>query len=513
MKTCGYRAPVLSLMLSVTACATAGSSPERTAVRTAPPNFVFIMADDLGYGDIEPYGQTLIQTPSLSRMAREGMRFTQFYSASTVCAPARSSLMTGQHTGRTPIRGNKEIMPIGQEPLPAEAVTVAEVLREAGYATGAFGKWGLGGPGTEGVPTRQGFDEFYGYLDQRRAHFFYPEFLFRGEEREPLQGNRVRPSERAVGAGWVVERGVYSHDAIAAEALAFIDRNRDRPFFLYLPFTIPHAELEAPEDAFAPYLDASGQSVFREVPYAGEGYGPQAKPRAAYAAMVTRMDRDVGRILDRLNELGIAENTFVFFTSDNGPHREGGHDPDFFNGTGPLRGYKRDLYEGGIRVPMLVWGPGRVPSGLVSDHVWTLWDVMPTLAGLAGARVPEGIDGLDMASSFTARGPAPQHEHLYWEFHEQGGKQAVRKGDWKAVRLDIVRNPRAPIELYDLAADLAEQHDIAVLHPEIVREMEEIMVRDRTASELFPALDVVGARGATRSTRPPAANSPRPPVP
>jgi arylsulfatase A len=488
---------ILLVVLGAATCAPAGSSSRPSAAPERPPNIVFIMVDDLGYGEIEPYGQTRIQTPSLSRMAEEGMRFTQFYSASTVCAPARSSLMTGQHTGRTPIRGNKEHLPIGQEPLPAGTMTVARMLKDAGYVTGIFGKWGLGYPGSEGVPTRHGFDEFYGYLDQRRAHHFYPEFLFRGEEREVLAGNRVMPKENTVGSGWPIERGTYSHDVIAAEGLSFLERHRDVPFFLYLPFTIPHADLDAPEDAFAPYLDANGASIFEEVPFrptGGRGYAPQEMPRAAFAAMVTRLDRDVGRILDRLRELGLDDNTYVFFTSDNGPHREGGHDPDYFNGNGPLRGYKRDLYEGGIRVPMLVWAPGQVPAGHSSDHVWTLWDVLPTLAGLAGVQPPQGIDGLDMTSAFTGRGTPPRHPHLYWEFHEQGGKQAVRRGDWKAVRLDVVRNPRGPIELYDLATDPGEQRDIAAQHPEIVRQMEAIMVGERTDSELFPALNVVGAQ-------------------
>ena len=493
-----YRALRALLIAGAAACAPGGSSPVDRVAPTRPPNLVFIMADDLGYGDIEPYGQTRIRTPNLSRMAREGVRFTQFYSASTVCAPARSSLMTGQHTGHTPIRGNREVLPLGQEPLPAAAITVAEVLRQAGYVTGAFGKWGLGGPGTEGAPTRQGFDEFYGYLDQRRAHFYYPEFLFRGEQRETLPGNRVRPSEQAVGAGWALQRGIYSHDAIAREALAFIDRNRHRPFFLYVPFTIPHAELQAPDDAYSPYVDAHGESIFPETPYPGQHYGPQARPRATYAAMVTRMDRDVGRIIDRLQELGLADKTYVFFTSDNGPHREGGHDPDFFDGNGPLRGDKRDLYEGGIRVPMLVWAPGRVPAGRTSNHVWTLWDALPTLAGLAGAPVPDHIDGLDMTNALTGRAPAPQHEFLYWEFHEQGGKQAVRQGDWKAVRLDLTSNPRTPIELYDLAVDPGEQRDVAAQHPRIVRDLEAIMIREHTNSAVFPALNGVGGTDRRR---------------
>jgi arylsulfatase A len=477
------------VLLALGACGCAGAG-RQTAEPVERPNIVFIIADDLGYGDIGPYGQTRIQTPHLDRMAREGVRFTQFYSGSPVCAPARSTLMTGQHTGHTPIRGNKPAPPIGQEPLPAEAVTLAEVLKEAGYVTGAFGKWGLGGPGTEGSPIRQGFDEFFGYLDQSRAHFYYPEFLFHGEERAPLPGNRVRPDPRLEGAGWVVERGVYSHDTIAAAALDFIERHRDRPFFLYVPFTIPHAELEAPADAYAPYVDASGQSVFEERPYPGEHYGPQPMPRATYAAMITRMDRDVGRILDKLKELGLDRKTIVFFTSDNGPHREGGHDPEYFDSNGPLRGIKRDLYEGGIRVPMLVWWPGTVPAGATSDHVWAMWDVLPTLAELAGARVPEGIDGLSMVAALTGRGRPPEHRYLYWEFYEQGSRQAVRVGRWKAVRQPMLTGP---IELYDLENDPGEQRDVAAEHPEIVARLRAYMDEAHTPSPIWTPPTRVGA--------------------
>ena len=469
----------------------------------APPsdaralNVVFIIADDLGYGDVGAYGQRKILTPRLDRMAREGTRFTQFYAGSPVCAPSRSALMTGQHTGHTPIRGNKEILPIGQEPLPAASVTLAEVLKQAGYTTGAFGKWGLGGPGTEGSPIRQGFDHFFGELDQRRAHFYWPEFLFRGDERVPMP-NRVRPEPRTVGAGQAIERGRYSHDLIAEEALAFLDQHRARPFFLYVPFTIPHAELEVPADAYAAYVDASGKSIFPETPYAGEHYGSQPIPRATYAAMISRMDRDVGRILDRLTQYGLDRNTVVFFTSDNGPSIEGGIDPVFFDSNGPLRGVKRDVYEGGIRVPMIVWGPGRVPAGRTSDQVWAMWDVLPTVAELTGARAPGGIDGISMAAAITGRGAAPQHESLYWEFHEQGGRQAVRRGNWKAVRLGVSENPRAPIELYDLATDPGEERDVAARHPDVVREMDAVMAREHTDSELFPALN--GVASAARRT-------------
>jgi arylsulfatase A-like enzyme len=456
-----------------------GACASRVAV---PPNIVVIMADDLGYGDIGPYGQRKIRTPRLDQMAADGTRFTQFYAGSTVCAPSRSVLMTGQHTGRTPIRGNKEVKPIGQEPLPASAITVAEVLRAAGYATGVFGKWGLGGPGSEGAPTRQGFDAFFGYLDQRRAHFYYPEFLFRGDERVPLPGNKTRPDPRTVGAGWPLERGRYSHDAIADEALAFIERHRDEPFFLYVPFTIPHAELQVPDDALKPYLDERGKSVFPEQPFPGNHYSPQPMPRAVYAAMITRLDRDVGRILDKLRALGLDKNTIVFFTSDNGPHQEAGHDPEFFDSNGPLRGIKRDLYEGGIRVPMIAWGPGTVPARRVSDQVWAMWDILPTVAELAGAKSPSGIDGLSMVQAITGRGQRREHAYLYWEFYERGSAQAVRAGKWKAVRKPMLAGP---IELYDLETDAGEERNIAARHPDVVERLRAHMDEAHTPSAVW----------------------------
>lgn len=471
-----------ALACILAACAQAPApAPVSEPPADRPPNLIFIMADDLGWGDIQPNGQEKIQTPSLARMAREGTRFTAFYAGSTVCAPSRSVLMTGQHTGHTPVRGNQELLPIGQTPLPEEALTIAEVLKAAGYATGAFGKWGLGAPDSEGLPTRQGFDEFFGYLDQRRAHFYYPEFLWRNEERVPLP-NRTRPTENTVGAGWAIEKEEYSHDRIAEEALDFIDSHAAEPFFLYVPFTIPHAEINAPADAFEPYLDANGESIFPETPFPGAHYGPQPMPHAAYAAMVTRMDRDVGRILDRLREHGIDDNTIVLFTSDNGPSVEGGSDPEFFRSSGPFRGLKRDLYEGGIRVPMIAWGPGRVREGRVSDHVWAMWDVLPTFAELAGTRAPAQIDGLSMAAALLGRGNAPTHDHLYWEFYERGSAQAVRMGDWKVVRKPMFTGE---VELYDLAQDPAESTNVADQHPDVVARMVAVMAEEHAPSPMW----------------------------
>ena len=470
------------LALLLAGCA---SVPGEQPSGDVPPNIILIMADDLGYGELGSYGQTKIQTLNLDRIAQEGMRFTQFYAGSTVCAPSRSVLMTGQHTGHTPIRGNREVEPIGQEALPASALTMAEVLKEAGYATGAFGKWGLGAPGSEGVPTKQGFDAFFGYLGQRRAHFYYPTFLFRREERVPLEGNEVTDDpQRHPGSGPAHRATTYSHDVIAEEALRFIEKHRDDPFFLYMPSTIPHVSIEVPDDALDPYLDDDGRSIFPETPYAGGHYSPQERPHAAYAAMVTRLDREVGRIVAKLDELGLSERTIVIFTSDNGPSSEGGADPEFFDSNGPLRGGKRDLYDGGIRVPMIAWGPGRVPAGSVSDAVWAMWDVLPTVADLAGIEAPQGIDGVSMRDVMIG-GTAPRaHEYLYWEFYERGSAQAVRAGRWKAVRIPMLTGD---VELFDIENDIGETTDLAAEHPDVVREMIRTMEAAHTPSEIWQA--------------------------
>ncbi|MFB6249518.1 MAG: arylsulfatase [Salinibacter sp.] len=463
--------PVLFLLVGC-----GGDAPD-----TPPrPNIILIVADDLGYGDLGAYGQERIRTPNLDRMAREGMRFTQFYAGSTVCAPSRSVLMTGQHTGRTPIRGNEEVHPIGQQPLPDTSVTIAEVLQTAGYTTGAFGKWGLGAPGSEGVPSRQGFDRFFGYIGQRRAHFYWPEFLFESTgdslRRVPLDGNRVRntstPDFPHPGAGPPIERGTYSHDAILERALSFIGEQArtDAPFFAYLPVTIPHASVVAPDSAFAPYLDAEGNSIFDETPFPGDHYTAQPRPKAAYAAMVTHLDRGVGRILDRLEAQGVAENTLVLFTSDNGPHGEGGYQPDDFNSNGPLRGMKRDLYEGGIRVPQIAWWPGRVEAGTTTDLPSYVGDYMQTFADLAGADAPAATQSVSLVP--TLRGDTTRqapHDYLYWEFR---GAQAVRQGRWKAVRDSI---GGGPVELYDLEADPAESTNVADRHPDIAERLTRLM--------------------------------------
>ena len=425
------------------------------------PNIVFILADDLGYGDLGCYGQARIRTPNLDRLAAEGVRFTQCYAGSTVCAPSRSALMTGQHTGHTRIRGNARF------PLRPEDVTVGKVLKSAGYRTALIGKWGLGEADSTGIATRQGFDEFFGYLNQRHAHNYYPTFLWRNEQKVPLPN--VVPNEDAEGSGVSTNRAVYSHDLFMQEALAFLERNQRQPFFLYLALTIPHANNEAKDQ---------GMEVPSDAPYSAEDWPQMQRHKAA---MITRMDADVGRFMARLKELGLDGRTVVFFSSDNGPHKEGGITPDFFRSSGPLRGIKRDLYEGGIRVPMLVRWPGKTPRGAVSDQVWAFWDFLPTAAAIAGAKPPEHLDGVSMLPAILGR-RQKGHEFLYWEFHEGAFKQAVRTGDWKAIRLA----PGKPLELYDLKRDLGETNNLAAQQPKVIARIESYLRTARTESPEWP---------------------------
>jgi len=423
------------------------------ATTTRKPNIIFILADDLGYGDLGCYGQKRIRTPHLDRMAAEGVRFTQAYAGSTVCAPSRCVLMTGLDTGHCHVRGNALV------PLRPEDVTVAEVLKAAGYATALIGKWGLGEPGTTGVPNKKGFDYFYGYLNQAHAHNYYPDYLWKNEEKVPL------PNE--VTKGVATKRVVYSADLIAQEALAFIERSKDKPFFLYYSPTIPHANNEAGKN---------GMEVPSDEPYTGESW-PQNEKN--FAAMVTRLDADVGRLMALLARLGLDENTIVFFTSDNGPHKEGGHNAAFFESSGAVRGTKRDLYEGGIRVPMIVRWPGRIQPAATSDAAWALWDFLPTAAEIAGAKCPGGLDGVSVLPALLGR-PWKGHEYLYWEFYEGGFKQAARLGDWKAVRKGL----EGKTELYSLRDDLRETKDVAGQNPDVVKRVEEVMAAARVESPL-----------------------------
>ena len=421
---------------------------------TRPPNIIFILADDLGYGDLGCYGQERIRTPHLDRMAVEGVRFTDCYAGSTVCAPSRCCLMTGLHTGHCHVRGNARV------PLRPEDVTVAEVLQQAGYATGIVGKWGLGEPDTTGIPNRQGFDYWFGYLNQRNAHNYYPSYLWRNEEKITLEGNLDGKREQ------------YSHDLFTEEALQFVRRHAGGPFLLYLAYTIPHANNELGRET------GDGMEVPDYGPYSDEAWPRQQK---GHAAMITRLDSDIGRLLALLRQLGLDENTVVFFTSDNGPHREGGAKPGFFSSSGPLRGIKRDLYEGGIRVPTIARWPGRIAPNTTSDAVWSFWDFLPTAAELAGATPPEGLDGQSIVPALLGEPQRPP-DHLYWEFHEGGFHQAIRHGNWKAVRLGT----KKPVELYDLSADLGETTDLAERYPDVARRATELIERSHVDSKEFP---------------------------
>lgn len=434
----------------------------KSAQPISKPNIIFILADDLGYGDIGCYGQKVIRTPNIDRMAEQGIRFTQCYAGSTVCAPSRCSLMTGMHTGHATIRGNLQ----KALPLRKEDVTVAEVLKSAGYATGAIGKWGLGLEDSTGTPDKKGFDEFFGYINQTLAHSYYPEYLWRNNEKVILEGNQSGRKTQ------------YSHDLFEKEALDFISRHRSEPFFLYLALTTPHANNELGEE--------TGNGM--EIP----DYGRYEKenwplPEKGFAAMVTRMDNTVGTIMKKLKDSGIDENTIVFFSSDNGPHNEGGYHPQFFNSSGPLRGIKHDLYEGGIRVPMIARWPGHIKNGLVSNQVWAFWDFLPTAAQIANAEIPPGIDGISMLPSLLGKSQQA-HEYLYWElferaWEENGGlfSQALLMDNWKAIR-----NGRGnSIELYNLKDDLAERKNIADQHPETVEKINAMMKSVRVDSSFF----------------------------
>lgn len=446
----------------------------RSAQHKKKPNIVYIMADDLGYAELGCYGQKKIMTPNIDKLAAEGMKFTQHYSGNPVCAPSRCALMTGLHTGHAQIRANKEVGGKagwvlgstigGQWPIKADTVTVAKIIKKAGYTTGAFGKWGLGRVGTTGDPNKQGLDHFYGYICQRQAHTFYPNHLWHDGEIEWIEANKDGKEQ------------VYSHDLIAEEALKFIKTNKDRPFFLYVPFTIPHMALQVPEDSLAEY-----RGKWPDPPYKGDkGYFAHPSPRACYAAMVTRMDKDVGRIMSLLKELALDDNTLVIFTSDNGPTFNGGSDSAFFESAIPLRGLKASVYEGGIRVPYIARWPGRIKAGSTSNHISAFWDFLPTCCELIGEDPPENIDGISMLPTLFGRDREQRkHEYLYWELR---GQQAIRMGKWKALRL----KPGRKIELYDLDNDIAESKDLADEHPEIVAKVAEIFRTGRTESEVFP---------------------------
>jgi arylsulfatase A-like enzyme len=443
--------------------------PERVdGVGPAPrPNIVLIVADDLGYGDLGCYGQKRILTPNLDRLAAEGRRFTQFYAGSTVCAPSRCVLMTGLHTGHCYIRGNSN------HSLRASDSTVAQLLKQAGYATGLFGKWGLGQEGSEGVPTRKGFDRFFGYLDQGHAHNYFPAFLIADEARERLEN--VVPGREPYGTGVASKKVQYSPDLIRDRALHFIDHHKDGPFFLEFASTLPHANNESRPNG----MEIPDYGAYRDKEW--------PEPEKGQAAMISRLDSDVGRILARLHADGLDERTIVLFTSDNGGHQEGGHDPHFFDDMGPLRGHKRDLYEGGIRVPLIVRWPGHTPAGTESSHVAYFGDFFATAAALAGVVMPAGFDSVSFLPSLdSSAGSQAQHEFLYWEFHERVPAQAVRLGNWKGI---IRPMGSRHVELYDLATDLGETRDVAAAHPEIVEQIVSIAKKAHSPSQLWPDRD------------------------
>jgi arylsulfatase A len=450
----------LMLALIVLVFTTAGSAADK-------PNIIYILLDDAGYGDLSCYGQQKFTTPNIDQLAVEGMRFTQHYSGSTVCAPTRCCLMTGKHTGHAFVRGNREVKPEGQAAMPADIVTMPRLLQKAGYVTGAFGKWGLGAPGSDSDPADH-FNIFYGYNCQREAHTYYPKHLWKNKQKIPFDGK------------------TYAHIPIFEESLKFVRANKDRPFFLFLPVTIPHAAMHVPEKYSAPFR--------KKFPEFADKVGKYARtevknPIAAFAGMMTLMDENVGQLMALLQELGIDDNTLVLLSSDNGPHKEGGHDPRFFNSNGPFKGHKRDLYEGGIRCPLIVRWPGVVQPGTKSRLLSAHWDMLPTFLDIAGASasIPNDVDGISILP--TLKGDVSNqkpHDFLYWEFYEGGGKRAVRFGQWKAVQLNIhAKGDAAPIELYDLSTDIGENRNVADDHPELIDTARRMFKDAHTPSEFW----------------------------
>ncbi len=438
------------------------------------PNIVFILADDLGYGELGCYGQKLIQTQHIDRLAAEGMRFRQFYAGATVCAPSRSVLMTGLHHGHTRVRGNAAPEGSGPQRLTAKDMTVAKVLQQAGYTTGLIGKWGLGMPGDEGVPNCQGFDQVFGFLSQHHAHNHFPDHLWRNETRVALP-NGVVPVGTA-GGGYATNRVLSADDLFADEAIRFLDQNHAKPFFLYLSFVIPHANNERTQAL------KDGTEVRDLGIYADKDWTPQNRGQAA---MVTQLDGLVGRVVTHLNTLGLTKKTLVIFSSDNGPHRESGNDPAFFQASGPHRGLKRALTDGGIRVPFIARWPGMIQAGSVSDHVGYFGDFMATAAELAKAPLPPGLDSISLAPTLLGRAKDQAvHRFLYWEFHEGGFKQAaLLDGRWKGLRL---KGTSGPIELYDLRNDPGEATDLAAKEPGIVKQLDAYLRTARSDSDTWP---------------------------
>lgn len=464
------------LCLSGVAVTTLASCTQKKQADTKvkPMNVIYILADDLGYGDVGYNGQKFIKTPNIDRMAKEGMVFTQHYAGCTVSAPSRCSLLTGMHTGHAQIRGNQEIKPEGQYPMEGGTFTLGDMFKEKGYTTGIFGKWGLGYPGSASVPSKMGFDESYGYNCQREAHNYYPEHLWHNGQKV------VFPENENLG------RKTYSHDLIHKQALQFIQDNKDKPFFAMLTYTLPHAEINLPHDsvyeAYQAIFDEKGLAKNPNKPF---DYYPSDRPHTSFAAMVSRLDNGVGEVLAELKELGLDENTLVIFTSDNGPHNEGGADPKFFDSNAQYRGIKRDLYEGGIREPMIAWAPSTIKAGSTTNLPSAFWDVMPTLGDLIGANYPDSIDGISFLPTLEGQAGQKKHDYLYWEFHGTTDKQAVRKGDWKLIRLGMGGKKGIWEELYNIADDESETNDLFKSNPAKVKELEAIMDQSHVDSPVF----------------------------
>ena len=441
------------------------------------PNIIYILADDLGYGDLSCYGQTKFSTPNIDALAKEGMLFTQHYSGAPVCAPSRCALLTGLHTGHTFIRGNKEVLPEGQVPLPKGTLTLASLLKEKGYTTGAFGKWGLGYPGSEGDPQKQGFDTFYGYNCQRLGHNYYPLHLWHNDKKIVLEGNFGTKKEQ------------YAPNLIHREALNFIDKNKDKPFFLYYPSVIPHAELAAPKE----YMEKHIGKYYPEKEFKGTdsgkgykngNYDSQEYTHAAFAAMINLLDDQVGEIVKKIKYLGLEKNTIIIFTSDNGPHKEAGADPDYFQSNGIYRGYKRDLYEGGIRVPMIVKWKGTIKEESTTDHISAFWDVLPTISEIVNRKSKIKTDGISfLPTLLNETSKQVQHDYLYWEFHELNGRQALRKDNWKLIRYNV--NNGGKYQLYNIEKDPSEKNNLAEENPKIVLKLTKLLESSRTESKIF----------------------------
>ncbi len=465
---------LLGTLSLLSGCINTHNTPSK---QSTPPNIILIISDDLGFGEVGCYGQKLIKTPNIDSLASRGMLFTQAYSGSCVCAPSRCTLLTGLHTGHSAIRDNKELSPSGQQPLPPESITIASLLKSRGYSTAAIGKWGLGPPGSTGDPAKHGFDHFFGYLCQRHAHNHCPPYLYRDSEIVTLPANKEQWE-----SGSVVVGASYAPDLFRDEAEQFISANRSNPFFLLFATPVPHAALQVPEDSLSQYT-----STLIDAPYDGKkGYLRHPTPHAAYAAMVSRMDRDVGHMLDYLKSLGLDSNTIVIFTSDNGPTFNGGTDSTFFDSARGLRGLKCQLYEGGIRVPLIISWPGNIPQGTTNSTVTANWDLYPTLANAAGVKptlLPANLDGIDLSPTLFLGAPALARNPLYWEYSMSGGQQAVRFENYKAIRRNAKKNPDEPIELYDLSIDPTESNNIASRNPVVIAKAMEIMAA-RTPSPI-----------------------------